>query len=381
MKNSSNIQPKINILKIAKEYGWEILKYSWLISIISFFVGFYMYYSKKNLPIIYTASLSFSVNEGGVPVSNANKEEFENIFNMSFGSTNKSVLMELLKTRRVLELVFFEKVKLKGKDGKIKEDYFIHHYLDLFGFRDNCKNTNPKLASIYFKNDSTESFNADENVLLVTAHNSIIKENLSDETSEAGIRTLKFKSSNEEFSYTFLRKYYEILNNYYTEKSTEKQRSIFEAAKARRDSLEKEMNRAERDYISYLNTHNLSAQGQHAEKIEIQYLARKLSGEMEGYFMAIKNVEVAKSALDLQRPLLQAIDKPIYPLDRVYPPSAFKALMTGVIIGLVLGIFLVIAQKLARDLWANYKHMLGATEDEAEKILEPTVANSTLPKP
>jgi hypothetical protein len=358
MKNNQNTQPKINIIKITKEYGWEIIKYSWLISIISFFVGFYMYYTKKNLPIIYTASLSFSVNEGGVPVNSANKEELENIFNMSFGSSNKTVLMELLKTRRVLELVFFEKVKLKGKDGKIKEDYFIHHYLDLFGHRDNWKKNNPKLAKVYFRNDSTENFTVEENILLVTAFNSIVKKNLSDETSPAGIRTLKFNSTNEEFSYTFLRKYYDILNNYYTEKSTEKQRGVFDAAKARRDSLEQEMNRAERDYISYLNTHNLSAQGQHAEKIEIQYLARKLSGEMEGYFMAIKNVEIAKSALDLQRPLLQAIDKPIYPLERTNPPSAIMALILGIIIGFVLGVVLVIGQKLGRDLWKNNKQKI-----------------------
>jgi LPS O-antigen subunit length determinant protein (WzzB/FepE family) len=118
------------------------------------------------------------------------------------------------------------------------------------------------------------------------------------------------------------------------------------------------MNRAERDYISYLNTHNLSAQGQHAEKIEIQYLARKLSGEMEGYFMAIKNVEIAKSALDLQRPLLQAIDKPIYPLERTNPPSAIMALILGIIIGFVLGVVLVIGQKLGKDLWKNNKQKI-----------------------
>jgi hypothetical protein len=79
---------------------------------------------------------------------------------------------------------------------------------------------------------------------------------------------------------------------------------------------------------------------------------------MEGYFMAIKNVEIAKSALDLQRPLLQAIDKPIYPLERTNPPSAIMALILGIIIGFVLGVVLVIGQKLGRDLWKNNKQKI-----------------------
>ena len=89
--------------------------------------------------------------------------------------------------------------------------------------------------------------------------------------------TLKFKSPNEKFSYHFVNSFYDELNKYYTEQSIEKQNRIYKAARARKDSLEKAMDGAEKGYISYLNSHNLAASGQYAEKIEIQYLAIRFS--------------------------------------------------------------------------------------------------------
>ena len=64
--------------------------------------------------------------------------------------------------------------------------------------------------------------------------------------------------------------------------------------------------------------------------------------------MAVQNTEAAKIALEQQRPLLQSIDKPIYPLfgDR---PNAFLYLIIGGIAGGFLGTVLVLGRKAISD--------------------------------
>lgn len=372
-----------DIFHLVKSYVWELIKYSWVIAILALAMGYYMRQSKAETPTRYTALLNFSINES----SGADQGFMQQVLgsgmlgigsldaDLGLGSTGgMPMLQELIKTRKTLELVLFKKVSIANKNGEIKEDYFIHHYLDFFGYREKWKKANSPLANVYFKHNSIETFTRDENTLLLLVHNKIIKNNLSDAVSKANILTLKFQSPNEVYSYTFLRTFYDELNTYYTQKSIEKQRRIFEAAKERRDSLEKQMNEAEKGYIAYLNSHNLAAMGQHAEEIEIQYLGRKLSGEMEAYFMAIRNVEAAKIALEQQTPLLQAIDKPIYPLSKDVP-DLFMALVMGLAIGTFLGVALVVGRKALRD-------FLKANKDKTTKEpLSETIDKTTGPRP
>jgi hypothetical protein len=384
---TDNQKNSIDIVKLIKTYGWELVKFSWLILIVSVLLGFYMYRSKKNIPAEYAAYLSFSINEN----SGADQGFLQQVLggsislnmidaDMGLGSGNNSMAMlqELLKTRRTTELVLFKKIIMPDKSGKMKEDYFINHYLDICGIRDKwIKEKNP-LKNIVFKHDSIQIFSREQNSVLGFAHMNLVKKQLSDNLSKAGILTLKFKSVNEQFSYHFLKTFYDELNTYYTSKSIEKQQRIYKAALARRDSLEKEMDIAEKEYIGYLNTHNLSAMGQHAEEIEIQYLGRKLSGEMEAYFLAIKNVETAKIALEQHTPLLQAIDKPLFPLGKEVP-NAFSALIMGLFIGAFLAALAVLGRKAYIDFIVNKQNPFSAAPLSSAK--EPEQDSENTPQP
>jgi hypothetical protein len=382
-----NQKSSLNILKLLKSYGWELLKFSWLIIILAALLGFYMYQSKKNIPVEYAAYLSFSINEN----SGADQGFLQQVLggaaslnmidaDMGLGSGNNSMAMlqELIKTRKTMELVLFKKVLLPDKSGKFKEDFYINHYLNLCGIREKWEEDKNPLRNIVFSNDSLPSFNREQNAVLGFAHMSLTKKNLSDNLSKAGILTLKFKSVNEQFSFHFLRAFYDELNTYYTSKSIEKQQRIYKAAIARRDSLEKEMDFAEKNYIAYLNTHNLAAMGQHAEEIEIQYLGRKLSGEMEAYFMAIRNVETAKIALEQHTPLLQAIDKPLFPLGKE-APNTFTALLIGLFLGGFLGTIAVLGRKAYFDFIVNKTNNYSNSENINSEILAQQSDN--LPQP
>jgi hypothetical protein len=364
------------IKKLVIRYLIELLKFSWLVILLGVVLGSYMYFSKKSEPTIYTSYLSFTVNEA----SGADQPFLEQVLGFGLpglssissemglkGEGGKSILQELIKTRKTLELALFKKIKIENEKGVMKEDFFINHFIDLFGLRKIWTEKKSRLAKVKFKHSNTEIFSRDENTVLLAVHSKIIKSHLFDEISRAGIMTLKFKSPNEKFSYHFVNSFYDELNKYYTEQSIEKQNRIYKAARARKDSLEKAMDGAEKGYISYLNSHNLAASGQYAEKIEIQYLARKLSGEMEAYFMSIKNVEAAKIALEQQTPLLQAIDKPVFPLPADIP-NAKKSLLIGALIGMILAVMFVLGRRIIIDFVLN-KVQVNESQD-SDKITE-----------
>ena len=348
-----------DILKIVKGYFWELIRFSWLILGIAALLGWYLYKGKASQPTQFIANYTFMLNE----TSGTDQGFMQQVLGSgllgfaSGGSANDlssgqgaqvAVLQELLKSRKIIELALLKKKTFLDKDGVAKEDYLINHYVDIFGLRERWKAEERAIADVYITHDSTSLFTEQENSILLTVYYNITKSHLSNEILQGGILSLSFKTTNEDYSYEFLRTLYSALDEYYTEKSVEKQRKIYVAAVARRDSLRNAMEKAEKGYISYLDRSTASARGQHSTAIEIQFLARMLTGEMEAYFMAIRNAEAAKIALEKQTPLLQAIDKPIYPLG-VDRPNAFLYLIIGILAGGFIGTVLVIGQKLVRD--------------------------------
>ncbi len=355
--NSSNGFDIATIIQIAKRYAWELIRFSWLIIILAVLLGGYLYYSKIKVPTKYLGNYSLTLNEasgtdqgylqqvlgGGLLAGLGGGSELD-----AGGGSQIAMLQELIHTRKILQLTLFEKVSLNYKDGSNKEDYFINHYIELMGMRDNWIKNELPLVDFRFTHDSIATFTRRENSVLLAVCGRIANANLSEEVSRAGILSLKFNSEHEGFTYHFLQVLFDKLNIYFTQKSIEKQERVYKAARDRRDSLEGVMNKAEKDYIAYLNSHNVAARGHFAQQIEIQYLGRKLTGEMEAYFMAVKNTEAAKIALEQQRPLLQPIDEPMLPLKRDRP-NAFFYLIVGAFAGAFLAAFAVLARRAGLD--------------------------------
>jgi hypothetical protein len=105
----NNTKSSLDIFKLLKSYSWELFKFSWLIISIAALLGFYMYRSKKIIPIDYVAYLSFSINEN----SGADQGFLQQVLggaaslnmidaDMGLGGENNSMAMlqELIKTRK-----------------------------------------------------------------------------------------------------------------------------------------------------------------------------------------------------------------------------------------------------------------------------------------
>jgi hypothetical protein len=269
--------------------------------------------------------------------------------NADVGNISLAKLDELIFTRSIVQRVLFSKVSLPSGEAQTRrEDYLINHYIDIFGYRKQWQDAGSPMATFSYKQDSFALFTREENSLLLGIYSQLVNGQLSKYSSAGGIMTLSFTSTSEAYSYEFLTALFYIFNDYYTEKTTEKQKKLVEAARDRVSQLRGKMSQAEQAYIDYLNQNGASASGQNQVKVQTQYLARELQVEMEAYFGAVRAREAAEAALAQQIPLIQMIDAPIYPLAANRPNASFHFLI-GVFGGAFLVSSLIILRRLIWD--------------------------------
>jgi len=353
-----------DIWNIAKFYLRDLLLFSWLIAGVSIALGFYLYNRKASQPTTYTATLTFMLSEDkGFQQGMLGSLFGTAMSTADVGNISLAKLDELIFTRSIMQRVLFSKVSLpSGESQTRREDYLINHYIDIFGYRKQWQDAGSPMATFSYKQDSFALFTREENSLLLGIYSQLVNGQLSKYSSAGGIMTLSFTSTSEAYSYEFLTALFYIFNDYYTEKTTEKQKKLVEAARDRVSQLRGKMSQAEQAYIDYLNRNGASASGQNQVKVQTQYLARELQVEMEAYFGAVRAREAAEAALAQQIPLIQMIDAPIYPLAANRPNASFHFL-----IGVFVGAFLVSALIILRRLIWDY------IKKEREKQAKPNI--------
>jgi hypothetical protein len=340
-----------DIWNIAKFYLRDLLLFSWLIVGVAIALGYYLYNRKASQPATYTATLTFMLSEDKGFQQGMLGSLFGTVMtNTDVGNISLAKLDELIFTRGIMQRVLFFKASLPSGEAQTRrEDYLINHYIDIFGYRKQWQDAGSPMATFSYKQDSFALFTREENSLMLTIYSQLINGQLSKYSSPGGIMTLSFTSTSEAYSYEFLTALFYIFNDYYTEKTTEKQKKLLEAARDRVSQLRGKMSQAEQAYIDYLNKNGASASGQNHVKVQTQYLARELQVEMEAYFGAVRAREAAEAALAQQIPLIQMIDAPIYPLAVNRPNASFHFL-----IGLFGGAFLVSAVIILRRIIWDY---------------------------
>jgi tmRNA-binding protein len=338
------------ILKI-QEYWQEILKNWKLIFLIIIpFVAFFFIRAFLT-PATYSAQLTFMVNEdeggGGFGGVSAILGQF------GFGgggqsSYNLDKIVELSKSRKIIQMALFEKVNINGN-----EDYLANHLIKEYKFHKKWEKDTAGLHKFLFNPDSVKLFSREENKALISLHSLIVggeeKKGLlsSSYGDETGILNITCITTSEELSIFFAEKIYEKLSWFYINNATEKQQKTFSLFKAKADSLQIALNSAQYRLLQFDDrSRGLMLKQSGAEKIRLQQEVQKL---ILVYAESYKNQEVSDFALKNETPFIQEIDKPISPIEP-NRESKFKALIMGGFIGGFIGIGFFIGRKMFRDL-------------------------------
>lgn len=332
-----------DILIMLSEYKTYLLKKKFTIvgfSFIFFIIGVVVAISIEPK---YNAELTFVVEgesiAGSLGVMSGVASQFGYDLPGSSSSTfSQSNILELLKSRGVIENTLLQNIKVNGK-----KDLLIEHYLELNKVKESWLE-NEDFDAISYHDKSTfihDSISGE--IWKSIIDNKLIVELESDKSN---IITLSYLSINDDFAKGFVESLIGEMSKMYILHQTAQANKTLDFLQNRSDSIFSELERAEEDYarIKDINKRIVKATG----RLKEMQLMRRVEVLNTMYLEIVKNLELSKITLLNQTPIINIIDKPILPLDEDKKSITIAGLF-GILLGGFLSSSFFIFRKLFED--------------------------------
>ena len=299
---------------------WKII---FLAGIIGGLLGLGYSYTKKT---IYTAKLSFALEEkgsgGGNLSSLAAQFGLGGIGGGDGGVFSGGNMIELLKSRFLIEKTLLSTVTINGKSDLLINRYIQFNKLDIAW----AKKIN--LANLKFTSADRKTFTLQQDSVLGMISGGLIKNNvaIAQQDKKLSIINISVASTDEVFAKVFSEKLIETVTDFYIETKTIKSRGNVMLLQNRADSVQRELNAAMYGRAQF-GDQNMGLIRQQAA---VPKLKQEMRVQMLGtlYGELVKNLEFAKLTLMREEPLVQIIDQPILPLPKARL-GKLKAMVLG----------------------------------------------------
>ena len=318
---------------------WKII---FLAGIIGGLLGLGYSFTKKT---IYTAKLSFALEEkgnmsGSGLASVAAQFGLGGIGGSEGGVFSGGNMIELLKSRFLIEKTLLSTVSINGKSDLLLNRYIRFNKLD----KKWAKKKN--LANLKFTNADRTKFTLQQDSVLGVISNGLIKNNIAvaQQDKKLSIINVVFASTDEIFAKVFSEKLIETVTDFYIETKTKKSRANILILQNRADSVQRELNAALYGRAQFGDKN----MGLIRQQAAVPKLKQEMRVQMLGalYGELVKNLEFAKLTLMREEPLVQIIDQPILPLPRARL-GKLKAMVLG---GFLFG-FLILLGLGGKKVW------------------------------
>lgn len=327
-------------------FWYKFLLSKWKFILILAFVGALagLGYSILNKPK-YNAKITFALEDkaatgGGGIMSIASQ------FGFDLGGSNGGVftgdnILELLKSRLLIEKTLLTTVNINGKDQKL-----ISYYLDFTKLNKNWSN-DPLLKNFSFDSTSNESLRYQRDSILGDVYSTIFNDMLSVKKidKKLSVVAVNFVSGNERFSQLFVENLVDNVASFYIDTKTGKSRKNVALLEHRVDSVKNELDAAMYGRAQFSDQNfGLVRQQAAVPKIKQEIRVQMLSTM---YTELIKNLEFAKLALMREEPIIQIIDRPILPLDKQKLGKKMGVILGGILFGFLSVLFIIIKKVLS----------------------------------
>ena len=342
MEQYEDIQLKEVLIKWS-EYKEYLLKKKFIIigfSFLFFVIGFAYVFTSE---IKYNAELTFVVEEDGRGSSLGGMSGIASQFGLDIGSAARSTfsqnnILELLKSRGVIESTLMQSARVNSKDALL-----IEHYREI-----------NKIKQSWFEDDDSEdvSFHNDLSYIHDSISGNIWKciiENklfVGLQSDEANIIKLSYQSLDDEFAKEFVETLIDEMSKMYTSHQTAQANNTLSFLQNRADSVFSELLIVEEEFarMKDINQRIVKASG----RLKELQLMRRVEVLNTMYLEIIKNLELSKITLLDQTPIINIIDTPKLPLDK----ENISNILAG-IIGGFLGGFLSLCYFIFRKLFKD----------------------------
>jgi len=221
-------------------------------------------------------------------------------------AVNAEKIVELLYTRLIIVNTLFKKDTINNS-----ADLLINHFCNEFAVN-NRYDEKPGMQDLVFASKPGNDFTVEENKVIQDIYKEITEHHLTAGVSDNGIVEVNYRSISESFSKKYLDNLFETISEYYINKTNQKQRETYDIVKYYNDSLQTTLRKTEAEWaiFSDKNVYKVTHEG----RLNQLRKTHELEALNAAYIESVKNLELAKYNLINQTPILQLIDKPVFPL-------------------------------------------------------------------
>jgi hypothetical protein len=343
---------EISLKELIQKAG-EVISYLktqwWKLLLISLFGGIGGYFYAKFQKPQYTAKLTFALAEGGDKM--AGISSIASQFGMDLGGGSSGAfsgdnLLELMKSRLLIE-----KTLLTSVDSFGKTKLLVSQYIDFNRPRNPKprKPSDPVPVTFSPNNINNRDFSIFQDSFLTKLSSDFINNNqlkVSKLDKKLAIVSVSFTSGDEWFAKNFTQILTQNVTEFYVETKTGQMRKNVRILEHKVDSVKQALGRAMYGAASEIDGNQYLVRGvakvpQAKKQLEVQVLSVAY-GEM------IKNLELSRTMMAKDQPLIQLIDQPRFPLEKKKTSKLMMAIG-----GAVLFFFLTTVLLLTRRWWKS----------------------------
>jgi hypothetical protein len=342
--DNDEISLKELVLKIKEWYQFLLTKWKLIVlaGIIGGLIGFtYAFFQKPTYKAVLTFALEEEKSGGGMSGLGGLASQFGfDIGGSGGGAFAGSNLIELMKSRLLVEKTLLNPIEVNGKTISIAE-----YYIQINKMREAWDEI-PAFKNIQFlPNADRASFTLQQDSILKGIFSSVTgPKNLTigQKDKKVSITSIEVVSLNENFSKIFCENLAKETSEYYVEIKSKKARLNVEILQHQVDSIRGQFNTSINDVASAsdgifnLNPALKSKGTQPAKRqVDLQINTTMLTS-------LVTNLEMSKMALRKETPLIQIIDRPSFPLEKEKVSKLISLFLGGIISFIICIIYLTI---------------------------------------
>jgi len=339
--NSDEITFKDLVVIVKSYWAYLLSKYKviLLIGVLGSCLGLAYSFVKKP---IYTATLTFALEDEkssglGGALGLAGQLGLD-IGGSGGGMFEGSNIIELFKSRTMIKETFLTPIKSNGKTITLAEMYIRDHEM-----RENWVDK-PKLKNLEFLPLSDRNkFTREQDSILEIMYTSISKSGLSviQRDKKTSILAVEVKSINEVFSKAFTEALANVVSEFYIDTKSKKARINMTILQRQLDSIRGELNGSISSVaVANDRTFNLNP-ALNVKRVPSIRKTVDVQANTAILTELVKQTELAKVTLRKETPLIQIIDRPIYPLDKERFGKFKGIIFGGFLAGLMAVLFLI----------------------------------------
>jgi hypothetical protein len=257
------------------------------------------------------------------------------------GLFTSSNIIELMKSRLVVEKTLLNPVQLAGKEISLA-DYYIQ-----FNELKEDWSKKPALSNISFPANADRSkFSLQQDSILYGISSGLTKNNLTiaQKDKKVSIISLTVKTESELFSKLFCEQLLKETSDFYIETKSKKSRLNVDILQRQADSIRAELNgaitgvAAASDNVYNLNpAYNVKKTPGTRRQVDVQANTAILT-------QLVAQLELSKVSLRKETPLVQLIDRPILPLEKDKVGRLKSLILGGFLAGFLTVLYLIFGQ-------------------------------------